>query len=189
MNEIQVFEALESLRVITNETHMIVIGTQSLHGTHPNAPDEIMHSREVDVILKHKASLANWISDVVGDETPFEVERGYFIDHVRPKPGLPILAEGWEYRMTRSTAVRGCMIDFLSPPDLAIAKLGAKRDKDLPFIAGMVERKILSLKDIKSLIPFVQIEYRQTVEIYFDKLVLLLEQNEALREYPQLTFR
>ena len=148
MKKEQVCDALESLRVITNETHMIVIGTQSLHGLHPNVPDEIMYSREVDVILKNKASLANWISDVVGDETPFEVERGYFIDHIRPKPGLPILADGWEQRLTRRNEINNCTIDYLSPEDLAIAKLGAGREKDFPFVAGMALKNIISIDAI-----------------------------------------
>lgn len=168
----QVQEALDSLRVITNETQMIVVGTQSLHGTHPDTPDRIMHSREVDVILLTKAALANWIGDVVGNETPFEAERGYFIDHVRPRPGLPVFAGGWENRLSDGGAINGCKISYLSPVDLAIAKLGAGREKDFPFVRGMIEQKIVSLDEIRSLIPLVDEPYREKVTSSLERIEL-----------------
>lgn len=97
----EVVDSIKSIGVITRETNVTVIGSQSLHGSYPDRVDEIMYSREVDLILETKASMANWISDVVGEGTMFDQDRGYFIDHVRPKKGLPILAEGWEERATK----------------------------------------------------------------------------------------
>lgn len=175
MNKDQVDDALDSLRVITNETHMIVIGTQSLHGTHPNLPDDIVFSREIDVILKNKATLANWISDVVGNYTPFEAERGYFIDHVRPKPGLPVLADGWEQRMTREQISGKCIIDYLSPEDLVIAKLGAGREKDFPFVAGMLNRGVVTAEAIAALISVVHTDYQQKVAESFSRALAMAE--------------
>ncbi len=164
MKKEEVDEALDSLRVITNETHMLVVGTQSLHGTHPDAPDSIMLSREVDVVLKHKARLANWISDVVGDGTPFEAERGYFIDHVAMKEGMPVLAAGWEARVTRTHSMPGCTVDYLAPEDLAIAKLGAGRAKDLQFVQGMLDRGFVSTERIRELASSVAPAFRGKVE-------------------------
>lgn len=163
MRHDQVIDAIESLCVITNETRMIIVGTQALHGVRPDAPDGIMYSREIDVILTTKASLANWISDVVGDETPFEVDRGYYIDHVRPRHGLPVFASGWEGRLLKSNQVGKCVVDYLSPADLVITKLGAGRDKDYPFVVGMIEAGIVSVGQVRDLIPFVPQDLRAKV--------------------------
>lgn len=171
MNFNQVRDAIDSMRVITNEKRMIIIGTQALHGVSPDMPDEIMYSREIDIILSTKASLANWISDVVGDETPFEVDRGYFIDHVRPKPGLPVFADGWESRLIKDDSFTGCDVYFLSPADLAITKLGAGREKDIPFIKGMIDRGVVSCDEIQDLIQLIDEKYQLRVIQSFNSLI------------------
>lgn len=176
MNHSQVMDAIESLCVITNETRMIIVGTQALHGVRPDAPDGIMYSREVDVILTTKAALANWISDVVGDETPFEVERGYYIDHVRPRYGLPVFADGWEDRLIKSGLIGKCVVDYLSPADLAITKLGAGREKDYPFVVGMIDARIISMDEIKRLIPLVPADLRGKVYVGLGVVVSMMQE-------------
>lgn len=180
MKSEDVFDALDSLRVITGETHMVVVGSQSLHGMHPGEADTIMVSREVDVMLMNRAKLANWISEVVGAGTPFEIERGYFIDHVNKKPDFPVLADGWEERVIRSDKVPKCVVDFIAPADLAIAKLGAGRDKDFQFIIGMLNHKLITIENIVDLIPLVSDTARERVLASFEQLQTTLETGNAL---------
>lgn len=75
MKKSDVDEALVALWVLVHEPEPVVIGTQALHGKHPDVADSILYSREIDVMLPTKARLGNWLIDVVGDGTPFAIYR------------------------------------------------------------------------------------------------------------------
>lgn len=157
VKSIEIDQALESLWVLVRETSPIVIGSQSLHGKFPDVADTILYSREVDVILQNKAKLGNWLSDVVGDGTPFAVDRGYYIDHVFVSEGFPVFAKGWQDRSIKRPVIYNGQkvgeVQFLSPEDMAISKLGAGREKDFIFIAALIEKGLLEIGAIEDLIP------------------------------------
>lgn len=126
MRHSEIEEALMSLWVLVREPCPIVIGSQSLHGKFPDMADDIMYSREVDVILPNKFRMGRWFNEVVGDDTPYAVDRGYYIDHVMPVDGLPIFALGWESRLIHQALEinggSGVLAAYLSPEDLVICK-------------------------------------------------------------------
>ena len=160
MKSAEVDDAMRCLNVITGEVDLVIIGSQSLHGTAPDVADEIMVSREVDVILPHRANLAKWVDEVVGQGTPFESERGYFIDHIVPHEGLPVLASGWEDRLLVREISPGVRQKYLSPEDLVIATLAAAREKDRIFVSGMIRRELVTRENVELLLPKVADCYR-----------------------------
>lgn len=168
MKKDQVDDALKCLWVIVRENSPIVIGSQALHGTHPDAADDLLYSREVDVILPNRAKLGNWLSEVVGEGTPFEADRGYYIDHVLAREGFPILAQGWEDRAISEPLISdGKKVGdtkYLSVPDLAISKLGAGREKDLVFVQKLIHAGYLALADVRALVEKLPQQFRQTVQ-------------------------
>lgn len=60
MKQSEIEEALLSLWVLVKKTDPIVIGSQALHGKFPDIADDIMYSREVDVILPNKHRMGRW---------------------------------------------------------------------------------------------------------------------------------
>ncbi len=159
MKKVEVDEALAALWVLVREPTPIIIGSQALHGKFPDVADTILRSREVDIMLPNKAKLGNWLFEVVGEGTPFDFERGYFIDHVVASPDLPILADGWDQRAIRQDLVydgktQG-VVRYLSPEDLAISKLGAMRPKDFEFVYELLAQRYVNLQDLQDLVPLV----------------------------------
>ena len=184
MNKQEVIDAIISLWVLVHESSPVIIGSQSLHGKFPDVADSLIYSREVDVVLPNKAKLGRWLSDVVGDGTPFSSERGYYIDHVIPVDGLPILATGWEERSIREKMVYNgevCgEIKYISPEDLAIAKLGASRPKDFEFVKELFVRNYINIKDVERLIDEVPEKYQGRVKEAFEKTKLWLPKDNGI---------
>jgi hypothetical protein len=168
MKQFEIEEALTSLWVLVREPSPIVIGSQSLHGKFPDIADDIMFSREVDVILPNKVRLGRWLNEVVGDDTPYSVDRGYYIDHVIPVEGLPIFATGWESRLIKKSVMvnseKQVLASFLSPEDLVICKLGAGRAKDFVFVEALVRRGLVALDAVEALAEGVPMAYQDKVK-------------------------
>ena len=76
MKKQQVDHILRAAGEITGETQFIIIGSQSLHGKHPNLPDEILVSFEVDLIAKKKPDRTEWLN-MIGQDSRFHETHGY----------------------------------------------------------------------------------------------------------------
>lgn len=174
MKKDQVVDAVKHIDKLLGETEILIVGSQSLHGAHPGVPDEILYSREVDMVLVTKSKLGNWLSEVVGPGTHFEYNNGYYIDHVFLKDDFPILAKGWRDRVVKEIIDDKINVSYLSPEDLAIAKLAAGRDKDILFVAGMIKKKLVDLDLVRSLAGTLDEEMGKAV---IDRLDALPSQN------------
>ena len=152
MKKQQVDHVLRAAGRITGEKQFIIIGSQSLHGRHPDLADEIVRSAEVDIVAKRDASRTDWLN-VIGQDSKFHEQFGYYADPV--DEGTATLPKGWKGRLVNlpvgdTEGVRGLCLD---PHDLAIAKYVARREKDVIFtrelaMRGIVERdRLLVLLD------------------------------------------
>lgn len=152
MKKQQVDHVLRAAGRITGEKQFIIIGSQSLHGKHPDLADDIVRSAEVDLIAKRNASRTEWLNGI-GQDSKFHEQFGYYADPV--DEGTATLPKGWKGRLVNLPAgdtegVRGLCLD---PHDLAIAKYVARREKDVIFtrelaVRGLVERdRLLGLLD------------------------------------------
>jgi hypothetical protein len=128
-----------------------VIGSAAILAVLPNPPEgELTATRVVDVIPpQDDERLADQISFVLGEASDFELAYGYFAQGVTSK--TPTFApRDWKSR-TISIHVDGCIGRCVSPEDLILGKLGAGREKDLPFARaaaklGLVQRdKLIEL--------------------------------------------
>lgn len=169
MKKSEIDDALAALWALVKETQPIIIGSQALHGKFPDVADTICFSREVDVMLPNKLWMSKWIFEVVGEGTPFDVDRGFYIDHVVAQPGLPILANGWKERAIRQEfvfdgIVQGSVL-YLSPEDMAISKLGAGRPKDIEFVSALLTQGYIKLEDLQGLLAQIsEPTYRSKVQ-------------------------
>ena len=151
MKKQQVDHALRAAGRITGEKQFVIIGSQSLHGKHPDVADEILTSFEVDLIATKDTDRAAWLN-MIGVDSPFHESFGFYVDPVDEKTAT--LPKGWKGRLVNLPAgdtggVRGLCLE---PHDLAIAKYVAAREKDLAFTRELARRRIISREKLLTLL-------------------------------------
>lgn len=139
MKKQQLDHILRAAGRITGEKQFVIIGSQALHGKHPDLPDEICRSAEVDLIAKNVPSRTDWLN-AIGADSPFHETYGYYADPVDETTAM--LPRGWRSRLVNlpegdTDGVRGLCLE---PHDLAISKYFARREKDLLFTRELARR-------------------------------------------------
>jgi hypothetical protein len=134
---------------LTNEYEIVVVGSQSILGAYPNAPETLLESMEADLYPLNRPDLADVIDGAIGEMSPFERMFGYYAQGVGPETA--VLPEGWRARLVK---IQNRQTDFrigycLEPHDLAASKLAAGREKDWNFVAIMIRE---GLADIQTLL-------------------------------------
>ncbi len=139
MKKRQVDHVLRAAGRITGQKQFIIVGSQALHGRHPDLADEICRSAEVDLIAKNLPSRTDWLN-AIGADSPFHESYGYYADPVDESTAM--LPRGWRGRLVNlpegdTEGVRGLCLE---PHDLAISKYYARREKDLVFTRELAKR-------------------------------------------------
>ncbi|MDE2448243.1 MAG: hypothetical protein KGO22_04690 [Gammaproteobacteria bacterium] len=156
MKKQQVDHVLRAAGRITGERQFIIIGSQALHGKHPDLADEILTSFEVDLIATKHVDRTEWLN-VIGVDSQFHETYGYYADAV--DTATATLPKGWRDRLVSlppgdTEGVRGLCLD---PHDLAIAKYAAFRAKDLVFTRELARRGVISKAQLLSLLEQTEI--------------------------------
>ena len=134
---------IRAAAAITDQYEIMVIGSQSILGAIPNAPESLLVSMEADVYPLHRPDLADLIDGAIGELSPFEERFGYYAQGVGPETA--VLPAGWESRLVKiQNQNTDLKIGYcLEPHDLAASKLVAGRDKDWPFVKELIQHKII----------------------------------------------
>jgi hypothetical protein len=151
MKKHQLDHLLRAAGHITGERQFVIIGSQSLHGKHPDLADEILASAEADLIAKGSAARTEWLN-VIGQDSPFHEEFGYYADPV--EEATATLPAGWKGRLVNlapgdTDGVKGLCLD---PHDLAITKYVAAREKDRVFNRELARRGLVSRERLLELL-------------------------------------
>lgn len=151
MKKRQVDHVLRVAGRITGARQFVIIGSQSLHGKHPDLADEIVRSPEVDLIAVKSPDRAELLNEI-GVDSPFHQSFGYYADPVDITTA--VLPRGWKGRLVYLPAgdtdgVKGLCLE---PHDLAIAKYVARRDKDIAFTRALARRGLLSRERLLALL-------------------------------------
>lgn len=151
MKKQQVDHVLRAAGRITGEKQFVIIGSQSLHGKHPDLADDIVRSAEVDLIARRNASRTEWLN-AIGQDSTFHEQFGYYADPVDETAAT--LPKGWKSRLVNlpegdTGGVAGLCLD---PHDLAIAKYVARREKDMIFTRELAARGIVSHERLLALL-------------------------------------
>lgn len=148
MKRVDLEHIIRAAAAIANDDEIVVIGSQAILGSLPDAPEVLLRSMEADVFPKNRPEQWNTIDGSIGEGSIFHETFGYYAQGVsRATATLP---EGWEDRLVRvvNQNTRGAVGLCLEPHDLAIAKAAANRDKDKLFVTqllahGLVELSVL----------------------------------------------
>lgn len=133
MERHQLEHVLRAAAAITGEDEFIVVGSQAILGALPDAPADLLMSREVDLYPPHRPELADLIDGAIGEASHFEDTFGYYAQGVGPETA--VLPDGWQQRLVKvsSPATRGAVGWCVEPHDLVLSKYVANRDKDRVF--------------------------------------------------------
>ena len=112
-------------------TEVFVIGSSAILAVLPDPPEgALTATRDVDISRPYgDERMADRLSFLIGEESPFYVEYGYHAQGVSFK--TPTYApSGWQTR-TIDLPVGKIVAHCMEPNDVALSKLGAGREKDL----------------------------------------------------------
>lgn len=138
MNRAQLEHIIRAAASIAEDDEIYVLGSQSILGAHPGAPEALTVSMEADVAPKNKPELEVIIEGAIGELSPFHATFGYYADGV-DVAALP-LPPGWRDRVVviQNQNTRFAKGLCLEPHDCAASKLFAGREKDVAFVAALL---------------------------------------------------
>lgn len=148
---------IRAAAAITDQYEIMVVGSQSILGAMPNAPEVLLQSMEADVYPLHRPDLADLIDGSIGELSPFHDRFGYYAQGVGPETA--VLPAGWASRVVKiQNGNTDLKIGYcLDPNDLAASKLAAGREKDWPFVEVMLKHKLADAEVLKERIGLLPI--------------------------------
>jgi Nucleotidyltransferase of unknown function (DUF6036) len=118
---------------VVGDDELVVIGSQSILGQFPDAPESMLVSREADIYPRNHPERADEIDGSLGDGSYFDSSFGYYAHAVGPETAkAPV---GWEDRLVpvqsenTGNAIGWC----LEVHDLVLSKCAAGRERDWDF--------------------------------------------------------
>jgi hypothetical protein len=148
---------------IVEDNEIIVVGSQSVLGQYPDAPESLIRSMEADIYPKNKHHLSDLIDGSIGELSPFHQIFSYYAHGVGKDTAT--LPDGWEQRLIpiQNDNTRGIIGWCLEIHDLLASKYVAGRERDLEFAAEAIRHGLI-LKDL------------------LDEKIKLLPVNQTLKE-------
>jgi len=130
---------------IADDDEIIVVGSQAILGSFPNAPDELLVSEEADVYPKNRPDRSDLIDGSIGEGSPFHEAYGYYAQGVDATTA--VLPREWRERLVpvENENTRGKTGWCLEPHDLVVSKTIAGREKDLLFLEGAARHRLVEL--------------------------------------------
>jgi hypothetical protein len=143
MTRDQLEHAIRAACDVADDNELLIFGSQSILGGHPNAPPELRASVEVDVQPKNRPEKVDSIDGALGELSTIHGTHGFYVQGVSIE--VAQLPEGWEDRthQVKNDNTRGNTGYCLEAHDLAASKLAAFRDKDRDFVRVLLMEQII----------------------------------------------
>jgi hypothetical protein len=143
MTRVDLEHIIRAAAEIANDEDIVVIGSQAILGSFPDAPAELLVSTEADVYPRNRPDRADLIDGSIGEGSPFHETYGYYAQGVDETTA--ILPRGWQERLVpvRNENTRGKTGWCLEPHDLVVSKTIAGREKDLLFLEGAARHRLV----------------------------------------------
>lgn len=143
MNLAQLEHIIRAASTIADDDELIVIGSQAVLATYPEAPPELLISNEADLYPKNHPERWDLIDGSIGEGSPFHETYGYYAQGVDETTAT--LPMGWQSRLkpVQSENTKGAIGYCLDFHDLAIAKYVAGRPKDRRYLRAAIDHGLL----------------------------------------------
>jgi hypothetical protein len=139
MTREQLEHAIRAACDVSEDTELLIFGSQAILGQFPQAPEALRASIEVDLQPKNRPEAVDRIDAMLGENSQFHGTHGFYIH------GLQLVATrfpvGWEERaipVRDPERTRGNTGWCVEAHDLAANKLAAYRDKDREFVRTLL---------------------------------------------------
>ncbi len=135
----QLEHAIRAACKVAGDTELLIFGSQAILGGHPDAPEALRASIEVDVQSKNHPENTDLIDGALGEFSQFHQTHGFYVHGVSIEAAT--LPDGWEQRtieVSSPAGTRGNTGYCLEAHDLAASKLVADREKDRVFVATLL---------------------------------------------------
>ena len=117
---------------------VVVIGSQAILGSLPDAARDLTESFEADVFPPDDASLSIVVDGSIGEQSMFHVTFGFYGHGVDETTA--VLPDGWRDRLVKvdTPGTMGAVGWCQEPHDSAVRKRAAGREKDQAFVAVLI---------------------------------------------------
>ena len=143
--------ALDRCRELTGVTDFVIVGSQAILGSFPDASAALRTSQDIDLFVKRGATaeVNKLIYAKFGPESEFEGQEGFYIEPMGEWVMMTSLP-GWAERLVKVESPGGAIGWCLSPLDIAYNKAEAGREKDIAYLAEMFRSGIVRPSEIKA---------------------------------------
>ena len=86
MNRIQLEHIIRAASQISDDTEIVIIGSQAIHAQDMKLPPVAFQSAEADVYPRNHPERADDIDPAIGELSPFHKTHGYYAHGVSPRP-------------------------------------------------------------------------------------------------------
>ncbi|MDA0766587.1 MAG: hypothetical protein O3A87_08290 [Verrucomicrobia bacterium] len=150
--EADLHRALQAAAKAYGRDRFVVVGSAAILATHPDAPDYIRRSADIDMFpLPAVVGTDMENGDhLVGQGSKFEREHHFYVERLGDWTMLTQPA-GWLERCV-VVSTKGVTGYCLHPLDLAYNKTEAGRAKDILYVAGLIHEGYLTAADLENFI-------------------------------------
>lgn len=175
MKREQLEHLIRAAAALTNQSDIVVIGSQALLGQFPQAPANLLVSIEADLFPHAQPGLAIQIDGAIGELSPFHQTFGYYAHGV--DESTAILPAGWKDRLVplRNENTGGATGWCLEVHDLAASKLIAGREKDIVFLRGLLRERLIQPETLLARTEALPVDTKRRSEL-MEKLKRILKQ-------------
>ena len=151
MNRTQLEHIIRAASGISDDSEIVVIGSQAIHAQDVKLPPIAYLSEEADVYPRNHPERADDIDFAIGELSSFHETHGYYAHGVSPRTA--ILPAGWQQRLVSlsSPNTDGATGLCLDVHDLVLSKYAAGREKDKEFNEALVRYGCVSKKTLLKL--------------------------------------
>jgi hypothetical protein len=143
--------ALDSAARVSGSREFVVAGSQAILGSHPQGPEILRLSTDIDLYSRKPlpATIQSLLMEELGGLSPFVEEYRWEIEPIGAWVMMTALP-GWEERLVKLETPGSTVGWCISPLDIAYNKAEAGRPKDVVYLAGLFEARIVLPSEIKS---------------------------------------
>jgi len=133
---------------VTQQYEIVVVGSQSILGSFPDAPADCVMSNEADLFALGAEELSDEIDGALGEFSQFHETYGYYAQGVDSRTS--VLPARWRERLVRvqNKNTNGRIGWCLDPMDLFLAKCAAWREKDRRFNQTLLREGLVPVEGV-----------------------------------------
>ena len=151
MQREDVQRALEAACGLTMHSEFVIAGSLSVLGLINTPPERMSLSIDIDFYPLRDPGRASEIASVLGEDSEFHEQNGYYLDAVSPL--LPLLPDGWKDRLVK-VELGLATAYFLEVHDAAISKYARGAENDYQWIEAGYKANILDIALIMNRVRF-----------------------------------